>query len=224
MRKFLILIPLFVTMPLYAASLSGEITQYTDGDTLRIWDQKIRLLGIDAPEFSQSCKDKNGKAYSCGVKSLNYLKKLIGKQQVRCEGNETDRYDRLLATCYVRDANINKTLVEQGWAVAFVRYDEVYLPQEKVAQQRKLGIWQGDFQRPKDYRAEGWKAAKASQNKAAAEGCVIKGNINGKGQKIYHTPWGSKNYKRTRINTTYGERWFCDENAAITAGWRAPKR
>ena len=52
--------------------------------------------------------------------------------------------------------------------------------------------------------------------------CLIKGNISYKsGDKIYHIP-GWKDYKATKINTSYGERWFCTEWEAYQAGWRAP--
>ena len=53
--------------------------------------------------------------------------------------------------------------------------------------------------------------------------CIIKGNISYKsGDKIYHIP-GWKDYNATKINTEYGERWFCTEWEAYQAGWRAPK-
>ena len=53
--------------------------------------------------------------------------------------------------------------------------------------------------------------------------CLIKGNISYKsGDKIYHIP-GWKDYNATKINTDYGERWFCTEWEAYQAGWRAPK-
>ena len=53
---------------------------------------------------------------------------------------------------------------------------------------------------------------------------LIKGNINRDGERIYHTPWSSPHYKRTKINTSKGERWFCTEGEARQAGWRAPYR
>jgi hypothetical protein len=37
------------------------------------------------------------------------------------------------------------------------------------------------------------------------ENCPIKGNINPKGEKIYHAPW-SKHYARTRVDLSKGER------------------
>ncbi len=51
--------------------------------------------------------------------------------------------------------------------------------------------------------------------------CLIKGNIGGSG-KIYHLP-GSAAYEKTRIDESRGERWFCTEQEAREAGWRAPR-
>jgi endonuclease YncB( thermonuclease family) len=50
--------------------------------------------------------------------------------------------------------------------------------------------------------------------------CRIKGNINDKGTKIYHVP-GNRDYDNTRIDPSRGERWFCTEEEARQAGWRA---
>jgi hypothetical protein len=52
--------------------------------------------------------------------------------------------------------------------------------------------------------------------------CRIKGNISGNGKKVYHVP-GSRFYAQTEIETAVGERWFCSEEEAVAAGWRAPK-
>lgn len=61
-------------------------------------------------------------------------------------------------------------------------------------------------------------------SEAPDQNCLIKGNINQKKEKIYHTPWSSPHYKRTKIDTGKGERWFCTESDARRAGWRAPYR
>ena len=54
-----------------------------------------------------------------------------------------------------------------------------------------------------------------------SEQCMIKGNINLQGEKIYHCPnW--RDYDETEIDINAGERWFCTENEAQNAGWRAP--
>jgi hypothetical protein len=53
--------------------------------------------------------------------------------------------------------------------------------------------------------------------------CVIKGNVSFDSQeKIYHVP-GGQYYNATKIDTGYGERWFCTEQDAINNGWRKSK-
>ena len=47
---------------------------------------------------------------------------------------------------------------------------------------------------------------------------MIKGNITDNG-RIYHMPW-SPWYGKVRIDPARGERWFCNENEAMAAGWR----
>jgi endonuclease YncB( thermonuclease family) len=53
--------------------------------------------------------------------------------------------------------------------------------------------------------------------------CRIKGNINDRGERIYHVP-GTGSYADTRIDQGRGERWFCSTDDAERAGWRAPRR
>ena len=207
----------------HAAELTGPIDKFTDGDTFVIWKQSIRLAGIDAPEFSQDCEDSAGKSFNCGAAALNYLKKIVSTHEVRCTGSQEDTYDRLLATCYVGDTNINEQLVIAGWAVAFLKYSDIFAQQEARAKADKKGMWKGSFVRPADYRQTRWDEVQTLSSNAEG-GCVIKGNINSKGVKIYHTPWSSRHYNRTKISTSKGERWFCDEAEALAAGWRAPYR
>lgn len=54
-------------------------------------------------------------------------------------------------------------------------------------------------------------------------GCDIKGNIGfSSKEKIYHLP-GMEFYDETKIDPSYGERWFCTESEAIANGWRKSK-
>lgn len=57
---------------------------------------------------------------------------------------------------------------------------------------------------------------------ASSANCVIKGNINGSGEHIYHMP-GQAYYDKTVISSGKGERWFCSEADARAAGWRKAK-
>jgi hypothetical protein len=57
--------------------------------------------------------------------------------------------------------------------------------------------------------------------KTSSSNCLIKGNINSSGEKIYHFP-GSVSYDGTLISPNKGELWFCTEEEAIVNGWRKP--
>ena len=53
-----------------------------DGDSLEIGSRRIRLMGIDAPEYDQFCKKNNGELYPCGQLAADYLKTLIAGKNI----------------------------------------------------------------------------------------------------------------------------------------------
>ena len=118
-----------------------------DGDTITIAGEKIRLRGIDAPEYSQTCM-RAGIKYACGREARETLRKLIGGQAVTCAGWQRDRYGRLLGDCKAGTTDLNRALVEQGWAVAFGSYEA----EELAAQRAGRGLWAGEFDRPRQWR------------------------------------------------------------------------
>jgi endonuclease YncB( thermonuclease family) len=128
------------------------VASVTDGDTLEIHGTKIRLHGVDAPESSQMCLDKESKQYRCGQRSALALSDMIGRKTVTCTPINLDRYGRTVAKCFVGDVNINAWLVENGFARAYQQYSKDYVALENAAQNAKIGIWQGQFEDPWDYR------------------------------------------------------------------------
>ena len=52
--------------PSGAESVVG-VAKVIDGDTLEVSGTRIRFYGVDAPESKQSCTDRGGKEYPCGV-------------------------------------------------------------------------------------------------------------------------------------------------------------
>ena len=133
----------------------------TDGDTIKINDQKIRLFGIDAPETKQFCKEvylsflifNFKRDYKCGEKSTSALKKKIKNKKIRClVQDKKDRYRRNIGICYLKKQDINSWLVKNGYAIAYRRYSKKYILDEQFAEDNKLGIWQGTFMEPEKWR------------------------------------------------------------------------
>jgi endonuclease YncB( thermonuclease family) len=215
--------------PLLAEPLAGRAS-VIDGDTLEIRGTRIRFHGVDAPESAQTCQNTDGKSYRCGQQAALALSDRIGSATVSCEQKDVDRYNRIVAVCSVKGENLNAWLVEQGYAVAYRQYSTAYVGQEDEAKKAKRGVWAGSFTLPWDWRKGSREGsapvasvpAAQSQPTSGAAGCKIKGNINAKGDRIFHMP-GTRDYDRTQINEGAGERWFCSENEAISAGWRAPR-
>lgn len=214
--------------PVLAEPVVGRAS-VIDGDTLDIRGTRIRLHGVDAPESAQLCQDAEGKAYRCGQTTALALSDKVGVANISCEQKDIDRYQRIVAVCSLRGEDLNAWLVQEGHALAYRQYGTDYVSEEDAARKTKRGLWAGSFTPPWDWRKgkrDGNTSSPAPETPKSAPrsaDCKIKGNINQKGNRIYHVP-GSRDYERTVLNETAGERWFCSENEAIAAGWRAPGR
>ena len=191
-----------------------------DGDTFAIGTTVVRVADVDAPEMAQRCDGGPSALRPCGAYAADALKERIGKREVRCAVRELDQYDRRISTCEVAGEDLSSWLVSEGLAVANRPFSDRLVPDEEAARAAGRGIWQTSFEAPWEYRAQRWEVAVQE----APEGCPIKGNINSEGERIYHTPWGSQWYERTKISPDQGERWFCSEREALDGGWRAPLR
>lgn len=126
-----------------------------DGDTLRSGDIEVRLYGIDAPELDQTCSLEGGRSWACGREAQNRLKSLIGRYAVDCTPRARDKFNRIIATCGTSKVpDLGEALVREGLAVNLSsdRDEGPYVDAEIEAQAAKRGIWQGDFERPSDWR------------------------------------------------------------------------
>lgn len=125
-----------------------------DGDSLRIDGRDIRLMGIDAPELDQTCRLKSGRPYACGRKARRFLRKLVAGKVLKCKNIDIDRYGRDLAICRAGETEINRAMIEAGWAVAFLDFSFAYARSEARARKARKGIWAGDFDEPQDWRRD----------------------------------------------------------------------
>jgi endonuclease YncB( thermonuclease family) len=143
---------LIFTFFLSIISLADEKNiQVIDGDTIHIGKLKYRFFGIDAPETKQICEKDNIKI-KCGVIAKNILKNKIGDKIPECIVKDKDRYQRLVAECFIGKESLSKFMVREGYAVAYTQYSKDFIEDEKYAKENKLGIWSMTFQIPSEYR------------------------------------------------------------------------
>lgn len=122
-----------------------------DGDSLMLGGEELRLHGIDAPEYHQTCTDADGE-WDCGIRAAEELQKLLDDKRITCLVETTDGYGRTVATCNSDGTVINRRLVEDGWAMAYEHYSDRYLQAEKRAKRAGLGIWRGEVMKPWQWR------------------------------------------------------------------------
>ena len=134
---------------------TGSPQNVVDGDSLQHNNLQIRLLGIDAPEYNQQCKDNNNKLYNCGQQSKQFLIDLINNKTITCTIHSKDKFKRDLCTCYIENTDIASTLVENGQSIAYI--NSSYTPKELEAKKLKKGLWQGDFMHPRLFRIINFK-------------------------------------------------------------------
>ncbi|MFV0514233.1 MAG: thermonuclease family protein [Jhaorihella sp.] len=203
--------------PAAQAGFSGPV-RVIDADTWDVGERRVRLHGIDAPELDQTCRDPAGPVWGCGLWASNEARRRYEGRQAECEAVETDRYGRTVARCAVNGEDAGRFLVSQGIAFAYRRYSLDYDLDEKGAAIDGRGLHRTQVQSPAQFRR-----SRSPDTPPASHDCRIKGNISGKGARIYHMP-GQRDYLRTRISPERGERWFCTEIQAKAAGWRRARR
>jgi endonuclease YncB( thermonuclease family) len=232
-----------------AAELTG-VPQIVDGDTLSLGGTTIRLERIDAPELDQVCLNATGDIWPCGTESRDRLAAYIADREVRCtlSGEEptlrrtrgkTPSLRKILATCYLGDEDLNGWMVQQGWAIPYLRRSFTYAPLEENARAQKRGLWQGAFIAPWNWRGRNNKTAilgglsvpinaqaklsgPAATEDPPSPQCTIKGNVTRLRQRVYHMQH-QKSYAKVKIDKA-AKRWFCTSEQAEEAGWRRALR
>jgi len=134
-------------------SLSTEtvkVDSVYDGDTVHVMlngeDEKIRILGIEAPEMREGKKS----SYK-GEDSKKYMQNLVEGKEVQLVRDSTTKnrgsFGRLLRYIYINDVDMGQKMIEEGYAKVY-RYSvfakkQEYLNIEKQVQELEKGIWDG---------------------------------------------------------------------------------
>ena len=151
-RKVILVISVSVLVFLFSyIDVKSQDIKITDGDTIRINGEKIRFSGIDTPELRQTCLKQGIKA-PCGITAKQILIDKIADNKIVCIREGKDQYKRTLAECFVKGESISTFLVRSGYAFAYRKYSKKYISNEIYAKKNELGVWQGEFDMPWDYR------------------------------------------------------------------------
>jgi endonuclease YncB( thermonuclease family) len=132
---------------------TAYVERVIDGDTMDVLidgkKERIRLIGIDAPEFGYE-----GKQTMCFAKeAYKKAQELLEKKSVKLEGDLTqddrDTYKRLLRYVFLEDGtNINEEMIRSGFAREYTykgipyALQKEFLEVEKNAQAAKVALWQ----------------------------------------------------------------------------------
>lgn len=174
-NRFVLVVPVFAVTLLFAAANGQEplwrdrslpatpaasvndagrvgrwfgFAEAVDGDTLRLEGERLRLIGLDAPEYQQMC-ERGDAAVPCGREAAAALRKLIARAPALCIADRRDRYRRPLVSCQIEGRDIGAELVRAGMAVSYLGG---YAREEASARAAGAGLWAGRFERPEDYR------------------------------------------------------------------------
>ena len=103
--------------------MTGVVVRVVDGDTPDVGRERIRLIGIDALELHQTCRDGQAREWQCG-RAAN-------------AGNIPD---------------LGEMLVREGYAMNFALGHSGYPAAEREAQSARRGVWQGELESPRNWR------------------------------------------------------------------------
>jgi len=187
-----------------------------NGAIIKIGNKLVRLRDIDPPVSNQRCDLGDGTEWYCGRSAAAVLRLMAHTRSVACK--LTGKMDRAefaeLASCEAGGRDIGEEMLRRGMAWAGKDASQVYREAEKEARDRKMGVFQATTAAAWKFRAQRLQDARSK----VGRDCVIKGNVDLFGRRIYHTPW-SQWYALTKVTAAKGERWFCTEKEAVAAGW-----
>ena len=216
-----------------------ELVKAVDGDTISVMFEGKRECSHAAGRHARDKPSETGRP-AVRARGQGFTKELV-EQADRLElefdiGPNRDKYSRLLAYVYADGKMVQESLLEEGLArVAYIyppntRYVDKFDDLQRISRDKGLGIWSVENYAQEDgFHPEEQDDTNKNNNpdstatqaptgkpQPSKQACDIKGNINSKGEKIYHTP-ESPYYERTKQ-----EQWFCSEEEAEQAGFRAP--
>lgn len=127
----------------YDEVFSADVAKVIDGDTLEVRYQgrklRVRLFGIDAPEWQQEFSHK----------AKEFTRQRVEGQRVELQSKDWDKYGRLVAMVHVGGDSLNEELLREGLAWVHIYYCKEPICRkwrqlEKEARMARRGLWKND--------------------------------------------------------------------------------
>lgn len=132
--------------------IAGKATAI-EGDFLMVDGKTVRLMGVDAPDPGQRCKNKYGSEYDCFAIATAVLRNLVENDDVECVIADKDRNSQNQGECKVRGVDLGAAMVARGWAFAYRSLTPAYASAEAYAQTNRFGMWAGKVEKPWAWRS-----------------------------------------------------------------------
>jgi endonuclease YncB( thermonuclease family) len=133
--------------------VSGPATVMST-DVIVVDGKRLFLFGIDAFETEQICF-LNGRPWACGAIAYRELEIIVAEGDATCEYRvDTDRRRARFpwATCTINGADIAEEMAVRGMALARRDQSQDYIAAEAAAEAAGVGMWQGIFVPPWEFR------------------------------------------------------------------------
>ena len=124
-----------------------KVTKIVDGDTIDVlldmgfdilYQQRVRLFGIDTPE--SRTRDKEEKKY--GLLSKYFLKDALsnGKKITikTYKGDETGKFGRILGDVWIDGKSVNQTMCDKGYAVPYYGQNKELVEEAHLKNRKRL--------------------------------------------------------------------------------------
>jgi len=124
-----------------------KVTKIVDGDTIDVlldmgfdilYQQRVRLFGIDTPE--SRTRDKEEKKY--GLLSKYFLKAelSLGKKITvkTYKGDETGKFGRILGDIWIDGKSVNQKMCDMGYAVPYYGQNKELVEQAHLKNRKRL--------------------------------------------------------------------------------------
>ncbi len=171
---------ILITLILFAASLiraqtfAAEVVKVLDGDTIQIKHadgnlDRVRLVGLDAPEVAHNSKQK---PQPFGVECQKMLFDFVSGQTVSIVGGARDLHGRILARVITGDgADVNLKILQNG--CGWIYYPQNIPPAVRASYQTAFDAARaaraGLFANPKAVAPSAWRPARAKAKRRAAK-------------------------------------------------------